>query len=228
MTTNFPVFIFLYFLIDKQKYDKQRSHPPIFAVLFSLWFLFRLKWTASTSYYLAFWKWALLNKLELFFQSNYLTYAALLFQKALVVSLIIFEGKNEISDTVISVKSNIQKNEGERVPLIIPLEFQWAYPYCKSVKWLSDSLLTDAFVIWRKEVGLRQIMTNAKEKEKMKLSILLLITSILNTLFITTANSSLNSHIVWLVMSSKIPMISKTRRNMVILMGSFETIEWSN
>jgi hypothetical protein len=88
----------------------------------------------------------------------------LLFTETSQVSLTTSEGKIEIIDTVISFKSIIRKDENGWILLIIILKYQLAYPDCKSVKGISDSLFADKYMIRRKHVGLRKITRNVKIK----------------------------------------------------------------
>jgi hypothetical protein len=74
----------------------------------------------------------------------------LLFTQEPRVSLTEGEETTEIADIIIGVKSKILKDEN----VWIPLEYQLAYPNIKSVKVLSDGLLTDKYMISRKQFGL--------------------------------------------------------------------------
>jgi hypothetical protein len=66
------------------------------------------------------------------------------------------------------IKSNASMNKNGYVSLIISLEYQFPFPDCKSVKALSDGLLSDQYVISRSYDDLIKISTNVKEKVKIQ------------------------------------------------------------
>jgi hypothetical protein len=96
------------------------------------------------------------------------SYADLLFKEELKVTLTTSEGKIEIIDIVISVKSNDPNDELGWVPLIILLEYQLAYPDCKSVKALSDEIYFCEYITCRSQIGLRKIISKVKGNEKIE------------------------------------------------------------
>jgi hypothetical protein len=89
------------------------------------------------------------------------------------VSFTTAEGKTETTDTIISAKSNVSKDENSWIPLIIPLEYQFAYPDCKSTKALPDDLFANNYFINRSQFGQRKSTTNLKGKEKIEIIYLL-------------------------------------------------------
>jgi hypothetical protein len=85
------------------------------------------------------------------------------------VSFTTVEGKIETTDTIISAKSNVPKDENGWIFSIIPLEYQLAYPYCKPVNALQVNILADKYFISRSQVDQRKIATNVKGKEKIEI-----------------------------------------------------------
>ncbi|GMO23422.1 MAG: hypothetical protein Ta2E_12980 [Mycoplasmoidaceae bacterium] len=67
-----------------------------------------------------------------------------------------------------SIKSWVSKNETNLVSLIIPLEYQLAYPDNKSVKALSDRLFQNKYQIHRNKLFLQCIKINSKGKTVIK------------------------------------------------------------
>jgi hypothetical protein len=53
--------------------------------------------------------------------------------------------------------------------MIIPLEYQFAYLDCKSVKALPDDLFANNYFFSRSQVGQRKSTTNIKGKEKIEI-----------------------------------------------------------
>jgi hypothetical protein len=71
---------------------------------------------------------------------------------------------------MISDKSNIAKGENMQIFGIIPLEHQWAHPYCKSVEGVWDNVLVNKDMISWMQIGLRKISTDVKGTEMIEIT----------------------------------------------------------